>query len=191
MRQYLARPTLVSITGFAGSGKTTISTEISKYFHIPRLEVDHIRQTIRECDEYTGSEGASTGLTKEIIFELTRSFLACGVSLVLDMHMWHIRDWNRLQQIITESGEIDVYKFILHCPYEICAERVEARRRQYPNHVFGKHNLDEHKFKWDSLYAFNVPDAITIDATKSSVDVLHAILQHIATSEITRLKNQL
>jgi predicted kinase len=181
MIQQLLQPTVISITGFAGSGKTTISTELSRHFRIPRLEVDHLRQAIRESDEFTEENGNSTGLTKEIIFALTRSFLASGVSVVLDMHMWHLRDWKRLQHVIDESGEIAAYKFILACPYEICEERVEARRRQFPHHPLGKHNLDEHRFKWDALYTLNIPDAITIDANRSSVDVLNAILNHLST----------
>jgi adenylate kinase family enzyme len=84
MRQSFAKPTVISITGFAGSGKTTISTKLSTYFCIPRLEVDSLRQVIRESDEFPGDDGNSTGLTKEIIFALVRSFLTTGASVVLD-----------------------------------------------------------------------------------------------------------
>jgi adenylate kinase family enzyme len=179
MRYDFTTPTVITITGFAGTGKSTISTQLSTCFHIPHLEVDALRDVIRESEEFSGDNGNSTGLTKEVIFALAHSFLRCSVSVVLDMHMWHIRDWDRLHRLIAESGEIAAYKFILHCPYEVCAERVEARRQQDPNHILGKHNLDDHKFKWESLYTLNIPDAILVDATRSPVEVFQEIVQHL------------
>ncbi len=180
MTHNFAAPTMISITGFAGTGKSTISTQLSTYFRIPRLEVDALRDVIRESEEFPGNDGNSTGLTKEVIFALAHSFLLGEVSVILDMHMWHRRDWNRLHQLIAESGEIAAYKFILHCPFDVCAERVETRRQQEPGHVLGKHNIDAHKFKWESLYTLDIPDAVTIDATRSSAEVFQDIIQHLS-----------
>ena len=183
MRYGFATPTVITITGFAGTGKSTISTQLSTHFHIPRLEVDALRDVIRESEEFSGDDGNSTGLTKDVIFALAHSFLRCSVSVVLDIHMWHIRDWNRLHQLIADSGEVAAYKFILYCPYEVCAERVEARYQREPGHILGRHNLDAHKFKWESLYALNIPDAVLIDATQSPVEVFQEIIQHLDMSQ--------
>lgn len=183
MRYGFATPTVISVTGFAGTGKTTISTQLSTHFHIPRLEVDALRDVIRESEEFSGDDGNSTGLTKDVIFALAHSFLRCGVSVVLDIHMWHMRDWNRLQQLIADSGAVAAYKFILYCPYEVCAERVEARYQQEPGHILGRHNLEAHKFKWESLYTLNIPDAILIDATRSPAEVFQEIIQHLDVSQ--------
>ncbi|MBN1878223.1 MAG: ATP-binding protein [Anaerolineae bacterium] len=182
MRNVFNTPTLIVITGFAGTGKSTISTQLSNYYQIPRLEVDALRDVIRASEEFFGDDGNSTGLTKEIIFALAHSFLKCGVSVILDMHMWHSRDWDRLHKLIVESGKIITYKFILHCPYEVCAERVEARHQADPTHFLGKHNIDDYKFKWEALYALEIPDAVLIDATPPPVEVFNEIVKHLGVS---------
>ena len=175
-----ATPTLISITGFAATGKSTVSAMLSRHYRIPRLEVDSLRDVIRESEEFPGDDGNSTGLTKQVIFALAHSFLLCEVSVILDTHMWRMRGWNRLDRLIAEGGNVSAHKFILYCPYEVCVERVEARRHQEPGHVLGKHNLEDHRFKWESLYALDVPDAITIDATRSPAEVFQDIVQRLS-----------
>lgn len=87
--------------------------------------------------------------------------------------------WENVRELRGSLSNVEVNIFLLECPYELCVTRFAART-EHPNlKEVTVEDLDAHKYKWDYLNDNELPDAIRIDATGTSDDVLKAVLVYL------------
>jgi predicted kinase len=165
---------LVVFGGFAGTGKTTISSRLSSELGIPRLSSDVIRGVVQ------GSRGIADGqvnagwVAYDVLFSVCEEFLARGVSAIVDTNLGWEFHWQWLDSIHERYGKVIVLPILLRCPLETCLERIRARHEQDPLRHAGPELYTRDKTIvgiWDFLSRLNRPDALCIDATRPLDDV--------------------
>lgn len=125
-------PILVIVGGFAGTGKSAISRQLSAELHIPRLGSDTIRRAIRS------SEGIKDGdpywIAYDVLFALCEEFVQSEMPVILDMTMGWAFQWQKVDDILARYPHTRFLPIILRCPLETCIERVRQRHAVNPDY---------------------------------------------------------
>lgn len=121
------------ITGFPGSGKSTVADEIKKkHPSFVLLRMDELRKVITPQPTYSETE-------REIVYRamvyLAKKLTESGHNVIIDA-TGHLRKWRDLaRQLIPRYGEI-----YLQCPIEVCIRREQERveTREAPKDIYRK-----------------------------------------------------
>lgn len=121
-------PFLLLLDGMTGSGKTTVSDNLSK--QIPRLAtigIDRVKLFIRDFQRDNGDND----IAREIIISMTKIYFDHGISVIIDQPI-------RSQEIeifenIAKKYSAPIYKVQLFTTPEIAFERIIERMKTWSN----------------------------------------------------------
>lgn len=77
----LAKPTLIMVYGFPGSGKTYLAKNLGETIHVAHVNGDKIRHQLFETPRYDRAENE---IVDHLMEYMTEEFLDAGVSVVFD-----------------------------------------------------------------------------------------------------------
>ena len=129
-----ARPAVIVLGGFAGTGKTTTSRCLSLEWGIPRLGSDTIGRTIRASHGITDDSIDAYRIAYDVLFALCEEFVWSRVSVILDLNMGWAFQWRHLDAIGERHPEALILPVVLRCPREICLERARQRHAANPGY---------------------------------------------------------
>jgi predicted kinase len=154
------RPILFVFSGLPGTGKTTLSKLISKYYHTTYFRLDSIEQGLRDlCEVNVQGEGY------RLCYRITRDNLLLGNSVVVDCCnpiSLTRKEWDEVAKGAGASIiniEITCFDKVEHI------NRVSTRENDIPNLALPSWNEIEkrHYEKWND-------EIICIDTSKQNVD---------------------
>jgi predicted kinase len=154
----VATPLLVALKGYPGSGKSTIGAALSRELHWPLVDKDAIQAILdrhRVADEGAGYEMA---------FQVARSLLARGISVIVDSPFWQ-RTYDNARGLADELG---ARLLVVECR---CDDDVQWRRRIEARQATGP--VAKRTTTWEALQAFRRrydADAYDITAPHLIVD---------------------
>ncbi len=129
------KPKCIVITGRPGSGKTTLSLELSKRLHFPRISRDEIKEGYVNThglrhDELP--EGAN-GVVNDIFFETSLNLLKAGVSVLIEAAFQH-KVWDLGMPKIKEAASVGI--ILCELSAELSAKRHLDRGLADPRREF-------------------------------------------------------
>ena len=90
-----AKPVLILLYGFPGSGKTYFSRQFCEEIHAAHLEEDRIRAELFENPRFSKQENFALN---RIMDYMTGEFLSAGISVVYDMNAMRIANRRQLRE---------------------------------------------------------------------------------------------
>ncbi|KAK9156293.1 hypothetical protein Sjap_003773 [Stephania japonica] len=111
---------LVAMKGHPGTGKSTLARAIAKALKVPLLDKDDISDSTHSLNL---PKSQLNQLSYRVIYQLARTQLQLGLSLVLDSPLSHPAHLCRLQRLAASSS---ARLLIIHCAPR---DQVEWRRR--------------------------------------------------------------
>jgi predicted kinase len=172
----LTKPTrLIVIGGFAGSGKSTLSSRLGRSLCLPVIDLDVIAHALQTSKDFSGGPGAFFDLAYALIEDLLRS----GTSLIFQQNLGREQTWRRLKHISDTIGNVEFICLILDCPYDICASRVADRVVPHDRVSVTAAELEKHRFKWEYLTNAKIPDAVRLDATQHPDAIFEEVVRRL------------
>jgi predicted kinase len=162
------RPTLIVVTGPAGSGKTTLAYRLARSIPCPIVSRDEIKEGMVHAhgpDFEAGPGDALTEQTFPLFFDVLRMLVEGGVTVVAEA-AFQDPAWRRGLEPIAELVELRV----VHCHVDpvLAAERSE-RRGKRPAHADGI-GIGR------AFERLTLAPSIDVDTTDDYVPDLHAIV---------------
>lgn len=139
----MQKPKLVVVTGRPGSGKTTLSTRLSKETGLPLLSRDHVKQALLQRERVSHDELPDANKTaSELFFSEVDHHIESGKSLIIEAAFQHnvwepqIDQWSKHASVRLVLCEIDA---------SIARDRYNARLASDPNweHIHGTGRFSE------------------------------------------------
>ena len=157
----MGTPTLIIVSGPAGSGKTTLAHELSAAVGCPALCRDEIKEGMVASNPgfVPAISDPLTVRTYELFFEAIALFLKAEVTLVAEAAFQHTIWWQGLQPL-TDLATLKIIR--CHVPGAVARERQLARLSAQATRT--AHTDTEH------LSADQTFDAIHVDAPTLDVD---------------------
>lgn len=117
---------LIQMAGFPGSGKSTISTLISKNMGTVVLDRDVIKNSMLEA----GIEGQILAdASYKVVFELASDLLGKGLNVIIDTPCYYQDIINNGQEICLKNNSKYKYIECIVGEYQIIDERLKTRKR--------------------------------------------------------------
>jgi thymidylate kinase len=165
---------LIVIGGFAGAGKTTVSTRLSRKYNLPLLGSDVINDALRPALGKGFHEVSPVAY--KVMWHLARNQLANGVTTLIDTHMAAQHVWDSLDELERAVSDVLVLPIILQATLETHRHRIEERGRTNKKHLnLGGSELEDVLFKYDFIERLTRPDLIRINANGSPDDVYESV----------------
>ena len=176
-------PALIVIGGFAGTGKTAVSRQLSAELGIPRLGSDTLGRTIKESAGIRGAEVHAYWIAYDLLFHLCEEFIQSGVSAILDLTMGWEFQWQHVDSIIRQYPRTLFLPIILRCSHDTCIQRIRQRYESGPQHYdpLEVYTSEPKNIEiWKLLTHLDRPDIYFVDAGKPVDEVCQQIREHVA-----------
>lgn len=170
----MSNPALIIIGGFAGAGKTTVASKLSKKYNYPIFSTDVINDALRPVLQKDFREVSP--IAYKVMWHLVRKQLQTGVTAILDTHMATKSVWESLDALKRDTPEVIVLPIILQATLETHRNRIEERGRTNKEHLnLGGDKLEDVLFKYEFIEQLNRPDLVRVDANGQPVEVYQQI----------------
>lgn len=165
-----AKPVLIALGGFAGTGKTTIARRLSADLGFPRLGSDDLGRMIGASEGIRDASAVDAyWIAYDVLFSLCEEFLRAGVSTIVDITLGWAFQWQRLEAIRERHPEVLFQPIILRCPLDVCLDRIRQRHEAAPVH-HSPPELFTTRPKilavWDFLEHLSRPEVRFVDAAR-------------------------
>ncbi len=124
-------PKLYLIHGFVGSGKTTFAKKLAQETGAVRFTPDewiiHFYGTNPNADEFEICHVR----VKDMIWQMTKEFLARGQSVILDYGFWTRQSRDEYRNKAKELGS-EVILYALPSGFQVCKDRALKRTAEMP-----------------------------------------------------------
>jgi predicted kinase len=178
----MAMAKLIVFGGFAGTGKTTISSRLSSELGFPLLSSDALRQVVGSSRGIT-SAGVNAGwIAYDVLFNLCEDFLDRGISTIVDTNLGHAFQWQWLDGVRVRYPTVTVLPIVLRCPLEVCLQRIQTRYESDP-----VSNSPSEIFTiapnivtiWDYLTRLDRPDLHFVDVARPLREVYDEVREYV------------
>jgi deoxyadenosine/deoxycytidine kinase len=160
IREYnnsMKKPVLIVLGGFAGAGKTTLSTKLSGQYNFPVFSPDVINDVLRSILNKEFHEVSP--MSYDILWHLVKTQLQAGVTVILDANMCSQRVWDRVDELHEAMPDVQILPIILKCSLDTHRQRIEVRGRTNKEHLnLGGDSLDDVLFKYEFIEKLQRPD---------------------------------
>lgn len=175
-------PTLIIIGGFAGAGKTTITSRLAREYNYAVFSSDTINDALRASLNKSFKEVSPHA--HRVMWHLVRKQLQLGATTILDTHMAAAYMWENLDHLQKDMPTIKVLPIILQASLETHRNRIEERGRTNKEHLnLGGDKLEDVLFKYEFIEKLRRPDLIRVDANGSPDEVYGAVKEIIEGQE--------
>lgn len=167
-------PTLVTLGGPPGSGKSTAARRLSCDLGWPVLSSDTIGRLIRDSNGAREATSDPFFIAYDVVFGLADDFIDVGVSVILDLNMGWEFQWRELDRLKERHPALLYLPIVLRCPYRVCLERIAERHRADPTRRSAPEWFADDRAAqgvWDFLDQLDRPDIAFIDASRAEDDV--------------------
>ena len=166
VRELVSRPTLIVVSGPAGSGKTTLAHRLAAAVGCPALSRDELKEgMVAATPEFVPfTSDPLTLRTYDLFFTTIRLFLEHGVTHVAEAAFQHSA-WERGLEPLRPLAELRIIR--CHVDPKVARIRAERRQREQPRraaHDDTGHFANERSFEPLTL------DAPTLDVNTSNAD---------------------
>ncbi len=165
-RELISRPTLIVVSGPAGSGKTTLAHRLAAAVGCPALCRDELKEGMAAAtpDFVPFTSDPLTLRTYDLFFTTIRLFLEHGVTHVAEAAFQHSL-WARGLEPLRSLAELRIVR--CHVDPEVARIRAEQRGREQPSRA--AHD-DAGHFAIDRFFEPLTLDAPTLDVNTSNAD---------------------
>lgn len=146
----LQRPVLIVITGYQGSGKTTLSRKIAEQFHLPCFNKDDFKERLADvlgCEDRDESKRLSQA-TYAVLDYVTEELMRAGTSFLIESNFsakFHSEKFGRL---VDQYGYYPL-QILCKTEPEVLMERVTRRIQSGERHFAHKEQgeIDSGRFR--------------------------------------------
>jgi predicted kinase len=92
----LAKPTIICLYGFPGSGKTYVARSLAEQVQMAHVSSDRVRSELFEHPRYDPQENA---IVTHLMDYMSEEFLSSGVSIVYDTNALRVAQRRRLREL--------------------------------------------------------------------------------------------
>lgn len=165
-RELISRPTLIVVSGPAGSGKTTLAHRLAAAVGCPALCRDELKEGMVAAtpDFVPFTSDPLTLRTYDLFFTTIRLFLDHGVTHVAEAAFQHSA-WARGLEPLRPLAELRIVR--CHVDPDVARIRAEQRRREQPSRA--AHDDTGH-FAMERSFEPLTFDAPTLDVNTSDAD---------------------
>ena len=165
-RELISRPTLIVVSGPAGSGKTTLAHRLAAAVGCPALCRDELKEGMVAAtpDFVPFTSDPLTLRTYDLFFTTIRLFLDHGVTHVAEAAFQHSA-WARGLEPLRPLAELRIVR--CHVDPDVARIRAEQRRREQPSRA--AHDDTGH-FAMERSFEPLRFDAPTLDLNTSNAD---------------------
>jgi predicted kinase len=177
-------PALITVGGFAGSGKTAISRRLSAEFCIPRLGSDTLSRAIKNSAGTRNHDVNASWIAYDLLFSLCEEFVQAGISVILDLTMGWEFHWQRVDSIVHQYPRTLSLPIILRCPYQRCIERTRRRHEENPGYYAPPEFFEaepRNRSIWEYLVRLDRSDIHWVDAARPYDEVYEEVREYIST----------
>lgn len=179
-RELISRPTLIVVSGPAGSGKTTLAHRLAAAVGCPALCRDELKEGMVAAtpDFVPSTSDPLTLRTYGLFFATIRLFLEHGVTHVAEAAFQHSA-WARGLEPLRPLAELRIVR--CHVDPEVARIRAEERRQEQPRRA--AHDDTGH-FAIERSFEPLTFDAPTFDVNTSNADPteIEAVLTFVRSS---------
>ena len=164
--ELISRPTLIVVSGPAGSGKTTLAHRLAAAVGCPALSRDELKEGMVAAtpDFVPFTSDPLTLRTYDLFFTTIRLFLEHGVTHVAEAAFQHSA-WARGLEPLRPLAELRIIR--CHVDPEVARIRAERRRREQPSRA--AHDDTGH-FAIERSFVPLTFDAPTLDVNTANAD---------------------
>ena len=168
------KPTLIIIGGFAGAGKTTITTRFASDYSYAVFSSDTINDALR--DALSKSFQEVSPIAYKVMWHIVRKQLQLGLTIVVDAHMAAAHIWDSLDELKEDMPDVRVIPIILQATLETHRNRIEERGRTNKEHLnLGGEKIEDVLFKYEFVEKLQRPDLIRINANGGLDEVYSSV----------------
>lgn len=134
-----ARPVLLVITGYPGSGKTTLSRKLAERFHLPCFNKDDFKERLADvlgCEDSDESKRLGRA-TYAIMDYVTESVLRAGISFLVESNFSAPLHSERFARMVEQHGYYPL-QILCKAEPEVLLERVTRRIQSGERHFAHK-----------------------------------------------------
>jgi len=126
---------LIIVCGLPGSGKTTLSKELSKRTKTVCLRKDSIKEALYDIFEMKTLEDSKSigGKSVELLFNLSEEQLAQGINLIIEAP-FNFSDDYKIFKHWQRKYDLDLYSIICSIDDKTRIARINSRQRHHAHH---------------------------------------------------------
>ena len=129
------KPTLIIISGFSCTGKTTLATAVSQHFSLPALGRDDFKESLYDSLGYSDREWSKKlGVSSyKLLYLVAEKLLASGHSIIIESNFKSTTDTNKLREI-KEQYQCSLLQIYCHVGIPLALARFKQRAESGDRH---------------------------------------------------------
>jgi predicted kinase len=166
----MKKPALIIVTGFPGTGKTTLAKQIGERFNLPVIYKDGIKESLFDSLGWSDKEWSQKlgGASFDLVWLWLEEMLKKQVSLVVEANFDVVKHSQKLEELRSQYG-FEAVQVICKTDVPVLLDRFKGRVKsgeRHPGHVDDVYVIDYEK----RLLADGEYHALEVTGEKVEVD---------------------